>query len=175
MDYCFGDGDGAVTAWDAEPNADMDGDGAFDAVRLDFDGDGIFDDLMWDSNGDGAADHSVLDVDDDGVAETYYTDAGLGTWTFHVERGGSIAWFGLDGVEHAGGVADIDGDGTVEELTDADGDGVAERATTRSGDGGTGAGMFVDTTGDGRWDVRLIDSDGDGAADSARPLPPPAG
>ncbi|MBA0046750.1 pullulanase [Mycobacteroides sp. LB1] len=170
MDYCFGAGDGIVTAWDAPPNADLDGDGVLDAVRLDFDGDGVFDDMMWDADGDGSADHSVLDVDNDGTPETYFTDDGLGTWVFHVERSGSISWFGLDGIEHPGGAADLDGDGTPERLLDMDGDGDAERAyrTTDSG-----VAVYVDTTGDGRWDVELTDTNGDGAADASRPLGPP--
>lgn len=126
MDYCFGAGDGVVTAWDAPPNVDLDGDGVMDAVRLDFDGDGLFDDMMWDADGDGSADHSVLDIDNDGRPETYFTDDGLGTWRFHVERSGSISWFGLDGMEHPGGTADIDGDGKPDQLFDVDGDGDAE-------------------------------------------------
>ncbi|MUM17090.1 pullulanase [Mycobacterium sp. CBMA271] len=170
MDYCFGAGDGVVTAWDAPLNADLDGDGVLDAVRLDFDGDGLFDDMMWDSDADGSADHSVLDVDNDGVPETFFTDEGLGTWTFHVERSGSISWFGLDGTEHAGGAADLDGDGTPEQLVDVDGDGDAERAF-RATDSGTS--VYADTTGDGRWDVELTDADGDGTADAARALAPP--
>lgn len=160
-------GDGSVTAWDAAPNVDLDGDGVLDSVRLDFDGDGRYDDVMWDSDADGSADYSVLDIDNDGTPETYYTDAGYGTWSFHVERGGSITWFGLDGAEHTGGVADIDGDGRAEQLTDADGDGIAERALSQTDSGTT---MFVDTTGDGRWDVQLVDTNGDGLADGARSL-----
>ncbi len=170
MDYCLGGGDGVVTAWEAPPNVDLDGDGVLDAVRLDFDGDGLFDDVMWDADGDGSADHSVLDVDNDGRPEAYFTDDGLGTWAFHVERSGSISWFGLDGVEHPGGAADIDADGRPEQLLDVDGDGDAERAF-RTGE--SGSSVYADTTGDGRWDVELIDGDGDGIADAARPLGPP--
>lgn len=170
MDYCFGTGDGSVTAWDEPPNVDMDGDGVLDAVRLDFDGDGLFDDVMWDSDGDGSADHAVLDLDNDGVPEAYFTDNGLGTWAFHVERSGAITWFGLDGVEHHGEPFDIDGDGNPEQVVDADGNGIAERAF-KTGDSGTS--VFADTDGDGRWDVELLDADGDGTADSARPLEQP--
>ena len=36
-------------------------------------------------------------------------------------------------------------------------------------DGVTG---YVDTDGDGRWDVKLTDTDGDGAADAASALAP---
>ncbi|WJR33869.1 pullulanase [Mycobacteroides immunogenum] len=169
MDYCFGGGDGVVTAWDAPPNADLDGDGIMDAVRLDFDGDGLFDDMMWDSDGDGSADHSVLDIDNDGRPETYFTDDGLGTWAFHVERSGSVSWFGLDGTEHPGGTADVDGDGKPEQLIDADGDGHAERAFSATDPGNS---VYVDTTGDGRWDIVLTDVDRDGVADAARTLGP---
>ena len=53
----------------------------------------------------------------------------------------------------------LDGDGTAERLADADGDGLADRAF--------GAGSaWVDTDGDGRWDLRLGDTDGDGRADT---------
>ena len=45
-------------------------------------------------------------------------------------------------------------------LFDSDGDGVADRAFT-------GNSAYVDTDGDGDWDVRLADRDGDGTADSA--------
>lgn len=170
MDYCFGAGDGVVTAWDAPPNVDLDGDGVMDAVRLDFDGDGLFDDMMWDADGDGSADHSVLDIDNDGRPETYFTDDGLGTWRFHVERSGSNSWFGLDGMEHPGGTADIDGDGKPDQLFDVDGDGDAERAFSTTDSGNS---VYADTTGDGRWDVVLTDGDGDGIAEAARPVASP--
>ena len=38
MEYCLGDTDGSATMWTADPNIDVDGDGALDAVGLDFDG-----------------------------------------------------------------------------------------------------------------------------------------
>ena len=73
-----------------------------------------------------------------------------------------LRWFGLDGVEQAGGpLVDLDGDGQADDrLLDVDGDGLADRAL---GDGVA----YVDTDGDGRWDVRLTDSDGDGRADAS--------
>jgi hypothetical protein len=47
---------------------------------------------------------------------------------------------------------------------DIDGDGVADRVLCAEQGGVTG---YVDTDGDGRWDVRLSDTDGDGSADGA--------
>ena len=69
MDYCLGDADGSATMWTADPDTDVDGDGALDAVGLDFDGDGVLDDAMADMDGDGLADHAVLDLDNDGRPE----------------------------------------------------------------------------------------------------------
>ncbi len=43
-------------------------------------------------------------------------------------------------------------------------------ARSRSGAGGVTG--YVDTDGDGRWDVKLTDTDGDGAADAASALAP---
>ena len=48
-------------------------------------------------------------------------------------------------------------------IADVDGNGLADRAF------GTGE-AWVDTDGDGRWDIRLADDDGDGGADSAEYL-----
>ena len=45
----------------------------------------------------------------------------------------------------------------------------ADRAITSGENGVTG---YVDTDGDGRWDVKLTDADGDGAADAAGALTP---
>ena len=137
-------------------------------MRTDFDGDGLYDDAMADFDGDGSADHAALDLDDDGLAEALYTDDGTGAWTM---IGGAAAgpprWFGLDGHEHSGtGSTDIDGDGVAERLLDIDRDGLADRALRAGPDGVIGSG-YVDTDGDGHWDVMLADTDADGAADSA--------
>ena len=89
--------DGSATMWTADPNTDVDGDGALDAVGLDFDGDGVLDDAMADMDGDGLADHAVLDLDNDGRPEAFFTDDGTGTWAVSVDRAGQLRWFGLDG------------------------------------------------------------------------------
>ena len=54
-------------------------------------------------------------------------------------------------------------------LLDGDGNGLADRAISSGENGVTG---YVDTDGDGRWDVKLTDTDGDGAADAAGALGP---
>lgn len=160
MDYCLNAGDGSAGIWTAPPDVDLDGDGEFDAVRMDFDGDGLFDDALGDLDGDGAADHATLGVN----SSVLYTDDGTGTWA--VAAGVPARpprWFSLDGSEHGGGgLADIEGDGRPEELFDVNRDGLADRAVDSGGATG-----YVDTDGDGRWDVVLHDSDGDGTADGA--------
>jgi hypothetical protein len=172
MDYCMASDAGAAAIWHGQPNLDLDGDGRFDAVGLDFDGDGIKDDALADFDGDGVADHAVLDVDNDGTPEAYFTDDGSGTWAVAVDRGGQLRWFGLDGVEHTGGpLVDFDGvdvKGHAEDrLLDTDGDGVADRVLCAGENGVTG---YVDTDGDGKWNVRLTDTNGDGLADGASNL-----
>src|SRR5215218_8624092 len=169
MEYCLGDGDGSAAIWTAAPDIDLDGDGAFDAVGLDFDGDGLLDDAMADLDADDVADHLVRDH---GPEAAYFTDDGTGTWAVSVDRAGmgpqlagGLRWFGLDGVEHSGGlVVDVDADGQADDrLADFDGDGLADRAV--SGDQ-----AYVDTDGDGRWDIKLSDRDADGKADGADEL-----
>jgi hypothetical protein len=175
MEYCLGDGDGSATIWTAPPDIDLNGDGAFDAVGLDYDADGLLDDAMADLDADGVADHMARDH----LSEpAYFTDDGTGTWAVSLDREGvgpqSPAragahawgrWFGLDGVEHAGGtVVDVDADGQADDrLLDSDGDGLADRAVS-------GEHAYVDTDRDGRWDVKLSDSDADGKADGADEL-----
>ena len=162
MDYCLDAGDGTASIWTG-PDA------------LDLDGDGLLDDLMGDGDGDGMADYADLDLDDDGLPEARYSDDGTGTWAVSAPSPESLLscpqgctpspplrWFTLDGAEHSGSPGDVDGDGTPEEFLDVDRDGLADRAF--SGDAG-----YVDTDADGRWDVRLRDSDGDGSADAAGP------
>ena len=161
MDYCLGNGDGAASIWSGEPDLDVDGDGMFDGLALDFDGDGRIDDAIADLDGDGLADHAVLDLDDDDVGEASFTDDGSGTWAVSVERGGQLRFFGLDGVQSTGGsVVDFDGDGALDRLLDVDRDGLADRVLA-------GDRAYVDTDGDGKWDVTLTDTNSDGAADSA--------
>lgn len=162
MDYCLNTGDGGASIWTGHPNIDLNGDGVFDGVRADFDGDGLFDDAVGDGDGDGVGDYTLLDVDDDGTPEARYTDDGTGTWAVSGGMpGGPLRWYGLDGTEHTGG-GDLDGDGVADRFLDTDRDGLADRAV--SADGGTG---YVDTDGDGRWNLTLTDTDGDGLADSA--------
>lgn len=165
MEYCLSDLDGTATVWSAGPDTDLDGDGVFDAVGLDLDGDGLVDDALLDADDDGMADHAARDLDGDGKPEAYFTDDGTGAWSVSADGiGAALRWFGLDGVEHpASHPADLDGDGTAERLADTDGDGLADRAF------GVGQ-AWVDTDGDGPWDVRLADADGDGAAEAAEHL-----
>ncbi|HOB49053.1 MAG TPA: pullulanase [Mycobacterium sp.] len=181
MDYCLDAGDGTASIWTSDPDVDLDGDGALDAVRLDLDGDGLFDDALGDLDADGEADHAALGLD--AADRTLYTDDGTGAWAV---AGGlpprPLRWFDLDGVEHSGDLAadvdraddrDVDGDGRGEVLFDVDRDGLADRAL-RAGEDGSVAGYpvqgYVDTDGDGRWDLLLRDADGDGAADGATDL-----
>ncbi|MGA8331089.1 MAG: pullulanase [Mycobacterium sp.] len=172
MEYCLSAGDGAATMWDRAPDLDLDGDGHLDAVSLDFDGDGQADDALADLDGDGIADHAVLDVH--GAGESYFTDDGSGTWTVAAERaarsGPALRWFGLDGVEHTGRpLVEFGADGAGVRLVDSDGNGLADRAIIAGDNGVTG---YVDTDGDGRWDVKLTDTDGDGTADAADAVRP---
>lgn len=149
MEYCLDAGDGTAQIWTGP-------------AGLDLDGDGLFDDALDDLDDDGLADHAAVDLDDDGVPEARYTDDGSGTWAVAAGAAGRpLRWFGLDGAEHTA-PADLDGDGADEQLFDVNRDGLADRAVT--GDGRAG---YVDTDGDGRWDVTLVDSDGDGSADGA--------
>jgi len=171
MDYCLGSGDGTAAMFSGHPALDIDGDGELDGVRLDLDGDGVFDDALADFDDDGIADHAAFDIDDDGATGSLFTDDGSGTWALTpAGPGAPLRWFGLDGVEHtASGPIDFDGDGRTDRLLDVDRDGLADRALRAGPDGGFGTG-YVDTDGDGRWDLTLVDTDGDGASDHASPV-----
>lgn len=164
MDYCLSAGDDTAAMWTGHPDIDLDGDGVLDGVRLDLDGDGLFDDAMGDGDGDGLGDFSVLDA---GVGnEIRYTDDGSGTWAVSGGLASApLRWQALDGTEHTG-AGDIDGDGIADRFLDSDRDGVADRALRVAADGTVASG-YVDTDGDGRWDIMLSDADGDGAADGA--------
>lgn len=167
MDYCLDGGDGTASIWTGDPNFDLDDDGVLDAVRLDLDGDGVFDDAIIDDDGDGTGDFAALDLDDDGIPEARFTDDGSGGWAIGggwTDRG--LRWFDVGGAEHTGAVADVDGDGLADRIYDVDRDGRADRVFLNPGDALARTG-YADTDGDGRWDVRLTDIDGDGTADSA--------
>lgn len=149
MEYCLDAGDGTATIWTGP-------------AEVDLDGDGLFDDTLDDLDDDGLADHAGVDLDDDGVPEARYTDDGSGTWAVAGEATGRpLRWFGLDGAERRA-PADLDEDGVDEQLFDVNRDGLADRALRTDGRAG-----YVDTDGDGRWDVMLADTDGDGSADAA--------
>lgn len=157
MDYCLDAGDGTASIWTGP-------------AEVDLDGDGLFDDVLADLDDDGMADHADLDLDDDGRPEARYTDDGSGAWMVGGSAAaGPLRWFGLDGVEHAGADTgtDVDGDGVADRLLDVNRDGLADRALSTGGQSTTG---YVDTDGDGRWDVMLADTDGDGSADGAAVL-----
>lgn len=151
MDYCLGADDGAAMMYHDEPALDVDGDGRLDAVSLDLDGDGLRDDALVDLDGDGIADHALFDVG----------------------RGSQLRWFGLDGLEHVGGpLVDFQGHGddggtAHDRLLDTNGDGLADQVLVGDEHGLTG---YLDTDGDGRWNLRLTDTDGDGLADGAAVL-----
>jgi hypothetical protein len=139
MEYCLSAGDGAATMWDRGPDLDLDGDGRLDAVGLDFDGDGLADDALADLDGDGIAEHAVLDVGDVSVTgERYFTDDGTGTWAIAADRPPRPP----TGLRWFG----LDG---VEHT----GKPLAE--------------FGPDLGTDGRDEVRLLDSDGNGLADRA--------
>jgi hypothetical protein len=169
VDYCLAGDDGTAAMWHGRPDLDLDGDGRLDAIGLDFDGDGMQDDALADFDGDGIADHAVLDLDNDGTPESSFTDDGSGTWAVAVDRGEQLRWFGLDGTEHTGGpLVDFDDHGRRDDrLLDTDHNGIADRVLCTGENGVTG---YVDTDGDGRWNVRVTDSNGDGLADGASNL-----
>lgn len=156
--------------WTGQLDIDVDGDGELDGLRLDFDGDGVFDDALADFDDDGLADYAALDLDDDGVPEARYTDDGSGTWMVGggEARVRGLRWFGLDGTEHVdpNELIDVDADGAGDLLFDVNRDGLADRVLIADPDGGFSRG-YVDTDGDGDWDVVLTDRDADGTADGA--------
>jgi hypothetical protein len=139
MEYCLSAGDGAATMWDRGPDLDLNGDGRLDAVGLDFDGDGLADDALADLDGDGIADHAVLDVD--GTAERYFTDDGSGTWSVATDPPTRPA-------RPASGLRWFGLDG-------------AEHTGRPLAEFGPDFGA------EGRAEVRLLDSDGNGLADRA--------
>ena len=174
MEYCLGAGDGAAAMWDRGPDLDLDGDGRLDAVGLDLDGDGRPTTRWptWTATGSPSTPSSMSAA----TGERYFTDDGTGTWAVAGERPPrpptGLRWFGLDGVEHTGKpLAEFGPDVGTDDVRflDSDGDGLADRAITSGAGGVTG---YVDTDGDGRWDVKLTDTDGDGAADAASALAP---
>ncbi len=189
IEYLFGTGDGQTSSWVSAPDADLDGDGHADAVRLDFDGDGRRDDAMWDTDGDGTADVVAIDRDDDGRPDEFYRDSGAGVWGERVtdphtpsaddrRSGGGAAEEPPEIPPAPGRVADppvrsptttpSDGDAVVVRRSeDLDGDGTAdvELVGTRRAGVPVAQRLFVDSDGDGRFDRVLVDEDGDGRAD----------
>ena len=158
IDYFFGTGSGPTTHWFSAPDADLDGDGTLDAVRLDFDGDGRLDDAMWDSDADGVADAAALDLDDDGVPDAFFTDGGRGLWEKATSGPGERPAPVPPPSPRPPDVSyDLDDDGTAD--TKATG-------IRRDGDALVAGRVYLDTDGDGRYDYVLIDRDGDGVADA---------
>ena len=76
----------------------------------------------------------------------------------------STASLGLDGVERTGGrLVDFDGDGPAEQAGCSTAT-ATTRPTAQSSAGDNGVTGYVDADGDGRWDVELTNTDGDGTA-----------
>ncbi len=168
VDYIFGPGDGSTTTWTSRAELDLSGDGVADAVRLDFDGDGRRDDAMWDTDGDGVADLAAIDIGlpdtdspDTGSHERYYSDSGKGVWDVRetdpsAARDRSHADTKPENTKpQDAGSADTK-PGSVR--TDI------ELRATRGG----GGRLYLDSDSDGVFDQVLIDSDGDGRADTVR-------
>ncbi len=160
VDYCLSDGDGSATMWTAPLDTDVDGNGTLDAVGLDVDGDGSVDDALADLDGDGIADHAVLD------GQSYFTDDGSGTWAVSVDRGGHVAVVRPRRRRAGGRSRGRPGRRRPGRRS------AARRRRQRPGRPcAVGDGVaHVDTDGDGRWDIRLTDSNGDGRADVVNDL-----
>ena len=127
------DNDGLTDVLEAG-GPDADGNGIVDGFN-DADGDG-HDDMTAafphadpDSDGDGIVDHLDLDSDNDGLPDTW---------------------------ESISSLADVDGDGVLDDLTDLNGDGLADNYN---------ANTLVDTDRDGASNHLDLDSDGDGILD----------
>ncbi|MGV9709841.1 hypothetical protein ACWDTI_04165 [Gordonia sp. NPDC003424] len=167
IEYLFGTGDGHTTSWVSAADADLDGDGHHDAVRLDFDGDGRRDDAMWDSDSDGVADVAALDTDDDARPDAFFSDTGTGVW-------GEVTT-GPESRRSATGPAPPPAEtpppagrvGAVVRSEDLDGDGTpdVELQGTRRAGVPVAQRLYIDEDGDGRYDRVLVDEDGDGRAD----------
>ena len=156
-------------------DADLSGDGAPDAVRLDFDGDGRVNEALWDSDGDGAADRAVLDLDDDGRPEARFTDpSGRGLWDGHdgllpvphlPASGAALPATGRGRELRWGDVRGRDAVAAVE--LDTDGDGVADGARVEADHDASTVELVCDLDGDGRAEQLLVDRDHDGSFESA--------
>ena len=167
---------------------DFDGDGRVDDALWDVDGDGIADRSLLDLDDDGRPEHAYADPSGRGVwdapadlpAGTVGTAGAAGALRWTDVRGRSATVVpdrdtdgdGVDDAavvdaDHSGGaggaelVCDLDGDGHGEQLlVDADGDGRFERAYLSADPAGPASPSA-------RWDVLLLDTDADGAVDTA--------
>lgn len=192
IEYGFGIGDGHRTVWSSPADLDLSGDGIFDAVALDFTGDGLIVDAMWDSDGDGVADTVRLNVVGDGPEQWYTDEAADGTWSTRIDPDDHGAWNRPDAAADTdpGCPAAAPHDPVAEPapaLPDPPTDTAPPAEPDPPVDPGppiepppaapivdvddTGAPvLWVDTTGDGRVDTRLRDSDGDGLLDASEPV-----
>ncbi len=95
------------------------------------------------------------------------TDLGLGRWPW-IEAANCAGSGSTASSTPAVPLVDFDRRGHADDrLFDTDDNGVADRVLCGGENGVTG---YVDTDGDGRWNVRLTDTDGDGLADGASSL-----
>ena len=155
---------------------DTDGDGVIDSIESDSNGDGITDKYIYDMDGDGKFDTAFVDTDFDGVTDVMLRDNdndGLyDTVAYDADGDGNMEAFPYDPSQ------DISPETPAEEIpetpetpaetpdtpvepSDSPAETPSEKSVDLDGDGYEET-TYIDTNGDGTYDVSLVDFDRDG-------------